>query len=394
MIDFRLPSLGAEMDEGTLIEWKVKVGDHVRKGDVVAVIDTSKSAIDVEVWEEGTVAELLLRPGTTVPVGTVIARLQGVGEAAITVVAIAPAAVPPSPATLPAGGARDVAPSAPPTAATAPPPPWSRARASPAARKRAQELGVALDAVMGTGPDGAIGIADVERAAAAPPVARDRAADMRRAIAAAMARSKREIPHYYLATDIPVERARAWLEARNAGLPITRRVLMAAVLLKAVALALRRHPKLNGFHRDGAFVPGDGIHVGVAISIRGGGLVAPALKDADALALDDLMQRLADLVARARAFTLRSSEVSAATVTVSNLGEQGVRLVEGIIYPPQVALVGFGGVAQRPWVEDGKLVVSPVVTASLAADHRVSDGHQGALFLDELARLLQQPERL
>ena len=171
---------------------------------------------------------------------------------------------------------------------------------------------------------------------------------MRRAIAAAMARSKREIPHYYLATDIPLARASRWLAARNEGRPVTQRVLLAALLLKAVALALRKHPQLNGFFEDGAFRPAPGIHLGVAISIRQGGLIAPAIHDADAKSLDELMRQLADLVARARGFTLRSSELSDPTITVTNLGDQGVDLVQGIIYPPQVALVGFGKVDGAP----------------------------------------------
>jgi pyruvate dehydrogenase E2 component (dihydrolipoamide acetyltransferase) len=217
---------------------------------------------------------------------------------------------------------------------------------------------------------------------------------MRRAIAAAMARSKREIPHYYLATDIPLARASRWLAARNEQRSITERVLMAVPLLKAVALALKRYPELNGFFRDGAFVPGPGIHLGVAISLRQGGLIAPAIRDVDRKGLDELMRALSDLVGRARALTLRSSEMSDATITVTNLGDQGVDVVHGVIYPPQVALVGFGKIAERPWVEDGKVVVAPVVTASLSADHRASDGHRGALFLIELARLLQDPEKL
>jgi pyruvate dehydrogenase E2 component (dihydrolipoamide acetyltransferase) len=217
---------------------------------------------------------------------------------------------------------------------------------------------------------------------------------MRHAIAAAMARSKREIPHYYLATDIPLARARSWLAERNASRPVTQRVLLAALLLKAVALALVRHRELNGFFRDGAFVPGPGVHVGVAIAIRGGGLIAPAIHDTDAKPLDTLMRELADLVARARALTLKSSEMADATITVTNLGDQGAEVVHGVIYPPQVALVGFGRVAERAWVEDGAIVARPVVTASLAADHRASDGHRGALFLEEVARLLQEPAAL
>jgi pyruvate dehydrogenase E2 component (dihydrolipoamide acetyltransferase) len=393
MIEFKLPSLGAEMDEGTLLEWKVKPGDRVKKGDVVAVVDTSKSAIDVEIWEEGTIYELVREPKETLPVGTVIARLLEPGETPEHAeedkrrkAAEAKAAVPsPPPSAAPAPG-RVLAP--------APPSAESRQRASPAARQRARELGVDLAAVAGTGPHGAITIEDVEKAAAAAAQPRDRATEMRRAIAAAMARSKREIPHYYLATDIPLARAAKWLAARNEQRSVTERVLMAVPLLKAVALALKRYPELNGFFRDGAFVPGAGIHLGVAISLRQGGLIAPAIRDVDGKGLDELMRALSDLVGRARALSLRSSEMSDTTVTVTNLGDQGVELVQGVIYPPQVALIGFGKVTDRPWVEDGKVVVAPVVTASLSADHRASDGHRGALFLIELARALQDPEKL
>ena len=392
MIEFKLPSLGAEMDEGKLIQWNVKPGDAVKKGDVVAVVDTSKAAIDVEIWEPGTIHELAWEPGDTVPVGTVIALLLEPGETPehadeekrkrATAAAVAGAAAIPAATTAPAAARPS------PTAAPA------RVRISPAARSRAQDLGVDIATLSGSGPDGAIVLEDVEKAPARPAPTKDRGIEMRRAIAAAMARSKREIPHYYLATDIPLARASRWLAARNEGRPVNQRVLMAVLLLKAVALALRKHPQLNGFCEDGAFRPAPGIHPGVAISIRQGGLIAPAIRDADAKNIDELMQQLADLVARARNFTLRSSELSDPTITVTNLGDQGVGLVQGIIYPPQVALVGFGSVAERPWVEDGALVVAPIVTATLSADHRVSDGHGGAAFLDEIARRLQEPSQL
>ncbi len=389
MIEFKLPSLGADMDEGKLVQWKVNPGDSVKKGDIVAVVDTSKSAIDVEIWDEGTVWELALQPGETVPVGTVIARLLAPGET----VAHAEA----EKARLPGVAARPRLATTPPESTLTPLPAGargSRPRISPAARARAAALGLDLAAIAGTGPDGAILLEDVERLAAAGTQPKDRGTEMRRAIAAAMARSKREIPHFYLATDIPLGVASRWLTARNESRPVTGRVLMAAVLLKAVAVALRSHPQLNGSYAEGAFRPGSGIHPGVAIFIRGGGLIAPAIHDADALGLDALMRQLVDLAARARSFSLRSSELSDPTITVTNLGDQGVALVHGVINPPQVALVGFGKVTERPWVEHGVLVATPVVTATLAADHRVSDGHVGAAFLDEVARLLQDPERL
>lgn len=387
MIEFKLPSLGADMDQGKLVEWKVKPGDNVTKGSIVAVVDTSKSAIDVESWHEGTVYELIAQPDETVPVGAVMALLLEAGETVEAAEAWKRAH-----ATQPASAPvfANAAPTATATTSTA-----TRARVSPAARKRATELGIDLAVLTGTGPDGAISIEDVENANKthiATPV--NRMTEMRKTIGAAMARSKREVPHYYLATDIPLAHASTWLAAQNAQRGVTDRVLMAAVLLKAVASALTRHEGLNGFYRDGKFEPARAVHIGVAISLRQGGLIAPALHDCDSKSLDELMHGLADLVRRARAFTLRSSEFSDPTITVTNLGDGGADLVHGIIYPPQVAIIGFGGVRQRPWAADGAVSAAPVVTATLAADHRVTDGHTGALFLADLSRTLQAPDQL
>jgi pyruvate dehydrogenase E2 component (dihydrolipoamide acetyltransferase) len=276
---------------------------------------------------------------------------------------------------------------------------------SPAARKRARELGIVADEVTGTGVQGSVTVADIEAAAAlageaAPAPARpapspaERNQDMRKAIAAAMSRSKREIPHYYLSEPIAMEDALAWLQRRNEGVALADRMLAAVLMLKAVAVALRRTPELNGLYREGAFIPGAAVHAGVAISLRGGGLVAPAIHDVGNKSLDQLMTDLNDLVKRARSGSLRSSEMSDPTITVTNLGDQGVETVFGVIYPPQVALVGFGRIAMRPWAQDGAIRVLPVLRATLAADHRVSDGHRGALFLSELRELLQQPQAL
>ena len=262
---------------------------------------------------------------------------------------------------------------------------------------------MALDGLTGSGPDGAIVLADIRNAAAAAEQARplterphrglDLAA-MREAIAAAMSRSKREIPHYYLSHDIDLAPASDWLAGRNAGLPPERRILMGVLFIKAVAIALRHFPELNGFDRGGHYEPATAIHVGTATAIRGGGLVAPAIHDADRLDLDTLMDRLRDLVARVRAGTLRGSELADPTITVSSLGERGVDRLYGIVYPSQVAIVGFGTPSQRPWVLDGQVVPRTIVTATLAADHRHSDGHRGALFLAQVGQRLQEPETL
>jgi pyruvate dehydrogenase E2 component (dihydrolipoamide acetyltransferase) len=217
---------------------------------------------------------------------------------------------------------------------------------------------------------------------------------MREAIGALMARSKREIPHYYLELQIDMSAALAWLHEENLRRPVTGRLLPSALLLSAVAGAVAQMPEMNGFWIDGAFQPGGGVHLGVAISLRGGGLIAPALHDADKMSLDELMAGTRDLVQRARAGRLRSSEMSDPTITVTNLGDRGVDLVHGVIYPPQVALVGFGAIRERPWATAGMLGVRPVVIATLAADHRASDGHAGGRLLALIDHRLQKPEEL
>jgi pyruvate dehydrogenase E2 component (dihydrolipoamide acetyltransferase) len=217
---------------------------------------------------------------------------------------------------------------------------------------------------------------------------------MRTAIAAAMARSKREIPHYYLEHQVDVTGCEQWLARTNAARPPETRLLLGAVLIKAVALATRRFPAFNGFYRDGKFEQSPAVHVGVAIAIRGGGLAAPAVHDTDRLALDDLMTRMRDLIQRMRAGRIRGSELSDPTITVSSLGERGVETLYGVIYPPQVAIVGIGKVVVRPWVIDGAIGPRSIATVTLAGDHRVSDGHAGALFLAEIGHLLQEPDKL
>jgi pyruvate dehydrogenase E2 component (dihydrolipoamide acetyltransferase) len=226
------------------------------------------------------------------------------------------------------------------------------------------------------------------------PSTEERQKAMRDAIGALMARSKREIPHYHLAQDIDMSTALQWIEARNADRPAESRIVAAAVLLKAAAVAVAEVPEMNGFWVDGAFQRADAVHLGVAVSLRGGGLVAPALHDAQSKPVDQLMSELKDLVRRARRGSLRASEMSDPTLTVTNLGDQGVDLVHGVIYPPQVALVGFGRIRPRPWAAGEMLGVHPVVTATLAADHRASDGHRGGLYLARIDALLQEPDLL
>jgi pyruvate dehydrogenase E2 component (dihydrolipoamide acetyltransferase) len=396
MGEFRMPSLGADMEEGTIAEWLVKPGDTVHRGDIVAVVDTDKADVDVEIFESGVLEEILVPAGERVAVGTPLALVRATGTPA------------PEPTTEPS---RRVEPPSRAEQPTPEPTPPARAHVtsgppSPVLRRLARHLGVDLDQVRGSGAGGAVTRADVE--AAATPIPAPSAAvgeperhqptekrlALRDAIAKLMARSKRDIPHYYLGTEVDFSRARTWLDEANGSRPVSERLLAAVLQLKAVARAVGDFPEFNGFWVDDRFVAAEAVHVGVAIALRGGGLIAPALRDADAKDLDTLMHELRDLVARTRGGRLRSSEMSDATITVTNLGEQGVETVFGVIYPPQVALVGFGKIVERPYAERGMVGVRPTVSLTLSADHRASDGARGAAFLSRVDALLQDPEAL
>ena len=376
MTEFLMPSLGADMETGQVVEWLVKAGDRVKPGDVVAVIETHKGAIEVEIFLDGVINQLAPLD-KVLPVGAVLAQVTPDQQA-------------PVPATI----------------AAATPKTTLRVRVSPAARHRAAALGLDPDSLSGTGPQAAVTLADVNQAAAGRqlPALGDAAAQtksrgidttqMRQAIAAAMSRSKREIPHYYLSETIDFSVANDWLSSWNAARPPAQRLLSAVLLLKAAALALREVPQLNGFFAQGAFQAGQGIHIGWAITLRGGGLVAPAIHDVDQKSLPELMHAVRDVVQRARLGRLRSSEMTDPTITITNLGDRGVEAVLGVIYPPQVAIVGYGRILARPWVVNGQVTARQLVNASLAADHRASDGHLGGLLLTTIGRALQSPQTL
>jgi pyruvate dehydrogenase E2 component (dihydrolipoamide acetyltransferase) len=389
-----MPSLGPDMESARVIEWLVKPGDSIKRGDVIVVVETDKGAIEIEVFEDAVVEGLVAPLEAELAVGAVLARLRGVNEST----AVAPVAV--------ASIAETAVVAAPPPRAVArPPAPPSFAavdasgfaRASPAARKRAAERGIALGGVAGSGPQGAVLLADIEAASATPRAKRASGfepAAMRRAIAAAMSRAKREIPHYYLCLEVSMAAALAWLQRANEIRTVESRLLPAVLLLRAVGLALNKTPSLNGFYEDNGFRAGTGIHIGWAVALRGGGLIAPAIHDVDKKNLDALMAALRDVVMRARGGGLRSSEMMDATITVTSLGERGADSVLPIIHPPQVAMIGFGRIVERPWAVAGRIEVHPAVTLSLAADHRVSDGHLGSQLLAEIERLLNDPEQL
>lgn len=449
-----MPSLGADMEEGMLSQWLVHPGDHVSRGDVVAVVETDKSAIEVECFHSGTVGSLLVSEGATVPVGTPLALIE-TGDRETP--AVEPSGHEPSrperspehtPAARPQNSAPEGAVVTPLVrrhaeeehvdlagihgsgtggritradidraagAGAGPVTSARRVKASPLARRLAAESGVDLAGLSGSGRNGTVRAADVRaatqttdsrggRGTGRPPTAVSESASptpsevpaqtAHAATARLMARSKREIPHFYLTTTIDTGAALDWMRDRNRGLPLDRRLIPAALMLKAVARAAREVPELNGHWIDEAFVPADRVRLGVAVSLRGGGLAAPALAGADEQSVAEVMASLKDLVSRARKGLLRASETADPSITVTNLGDQGVESVFGVIYPPQVALVGLGRIVERAAAVNGLLGVRPELTATLSADHRAADGATGSRFLNSLDRLLQRPEEL
>ena len=360
MPEFRMPSLGADMTHGTLLEWLVAPGDTVHRGQVVAVVDTEKSAVDVESWDEGVVQELIVQPGQKVPVGTVLATLTNGAQQARPQ---PPEATAPQPATLTTsplvrhlaaergldlqevhGSGRggvvtrhdlDQAPTRPAAAATF-------VHASPLARRLARELGVDLAAIPPSGAAAAVRADDVRRwaarsheekpaAATAEPL--DRAEAMRRAIAGLIEQSNREIPHYYLTRVIDLSTALAWLRGSNRERSPTAQLVPAAALLAAAARGVRAVPQLNGSYLDGRFRPAERVDLGLVVSLRRGGIMVPAIPAADELGICELMARVREVVDRARTGRLRGSDLVQPTITVSNLGDQGADSVLGARLP-------------------------------------------------------------
>ena len=441
MSEFKMPSLGADMDAGTLVEWKRKSGDPVKRGDIIAAVETAKGVIEIECFEDGILDQIFFQAGQEVPVGQVLATISSKEEfskakpAPETQKPAEPVKIEKIPEMVMTEAAKPSAVNVAQeikTATAQPPASGGRVRISPLASRMAVELGVDLRQVKGTGPGGAIQRVDIERAAqvqkAAPapavaepaqvtpppvaekpvpppveakaetPVEAKKAVDfqtaMRSAIAAAMSKSNRDIPHYYMETSIDMTNALNWLEEENLKRPIRERLLPVVVLLKAVAKSLTEVPELNGFWVDGGHQISEAIHIGFAIALRQGGLLTPAIHDTDMKSFDELRDAMNDLIIRTRGNRLRSSELTDATITVTSLGDRGVEKVFGVIYPPQVALVGLGKITQQPWAVNGALCVRPVLVATLAGDHRATDGHKGGLFLEALNRNLQEVEKL
>lgn len=381
MSTFVMPSLGADMKSAVLMEWKVKEGDSVKKGDVIAEVETSKGVIEIEVFEDGIVEKILVQEETESAVGTPLAIISSSSESAI-------AKKPASP-----GMAAETKEAEPPLI---PPQPISdkpietqRVKSSPLARKKAKELGIELSTLAKN--DKTVHLAQVESKKVSSTT---EMGGMRQAIAKAMSRSNTEIPHYYLSTSINMTSALHWLEDLNKDRAIEDRILPAALLIRAVVRTLQEVPQLNGFWMDDELHMSEDINPGIAIALRKEGLITPALLNAEHMDIDATMHALSDLVTRTRSGKLRGSEITQQTITITNLGDLGVESVYGVIYPPQVALVGLGRIIDAPWADGDTLSVRKVMQATLAGDHRATDGRTGGQFLNKLDQILQTPEEL
>jgi len=395
-----MPQMGADMQEGTILRWLKREGDAVRRGEIIAEIETDKANVEIEAYESGVLRRILLPEGTTVPVGQVIAVIAAPEDdisrcEAGPAPAVAATAEGPQPAVAVPKG---------PAAAEAPPAKAGRVHASPAARRLAEELGVDLSRVQGTGPDGRILRRDIEEAAKAPiaeaaplaaappaaPVVAPAMSRMRQAIARRMTQSKREAPHYYLTMDIDMTEAERLRRQLNETAEGEAHISVNDVIVKAVARALRRHPIFNSWFVDGQVQRQEALNIGVAVALEEG-LIAPAILDCGQKSLADIARASRDLAERARSGVLKAEEYTGATFTVSNLGMYGVEALIAIIPPPQTAILGVGAVREAPAVQDGEIVVRERMKVALSADHRVTDGALGARFLADLRNLLENP---
>lgn len=414
MIEFTMPSLGADMEAGTLSEWRVKSGDKVKRGDIIADVETQKGLIEVEVFEDGIIDKLLINEGEKVPVGTVLALIStknGQVEKSGEMEKI-------EKKTFMNQSISDLAEKSKiePEISSNEKPENKRIKITPLAREIAQKNNIDYTKINGSNPDGAISKKDIEKVlferdnlkqedvkpekikiedqmtnVQQKPVVSNEA--IRSAIAAAMTKSNNEIPHYYLEKKIDMSKALAWLRETNEQLPIKNRLLPVTLLIKAVAKGLNEVPELNAIWDNGIQIMNE-INIGLVISLRAGGLVIPTIHQVDDKSVSDIMEILNELIPRARGLRLRSSELSGSTFTITNLGDRGADKVFGIIYPPQVAIIGFGSISDQPFVENGMLGIRPVLSVTLGGDHRATDGLTGSRFLSALNNYLQNPAEL
>jgi pyruvate dehydrogenase E2 component (dihydrolipoamide acetyltransferase) len=400
MIEFRMPSLGADMEDGTLVEWRLKSGDAVKHGDIIADVDTQKGLIEIEIFDEGTIDQLIIKEGEKVPVGTVMATIIPAEEK----VSMIKESIPDLEKTIITDKGKADKKKKPikkplKKGSTESQP---RVKISPLAKKIAEEKGIDFLTIKGSGEEGAILKKDINQAVdmnveshvevtgSKKEIAKQ---GVREAIASAMSRSNSEIPHFYLETRINMSKALDWLKETNKKSNLKDRLLPVVLFIKATAKAVNDVPEVNGYWENGLYLK-DAINIGIAVSLREGGVVIPVIRDAEQKSLIELMTLLKDLIPRAKSLKLRSSELGEVTITLTSISAGNVDKVFGVIYPPQVALLGFGNIIEEAWVENDAISACPVVHVTLAADHRAIDGYLGSRFLTTLKNNLENPKEL
>jgi pyruvate dehydrogenase E2 component (dihydrolipoyllysine-residue acetyltransferase) len=429
-IEVQLPALSPTMKEGKIVKWLKKEGDSVSSGEAIAEVETDKSNLEVEAFDDGVLLKILLPEGETGAVGAPIAVIGAKGEKVETkpaAPASKPAAAPPAPAAAPArkerpqpeeraqrGGPAQVVPIRRTEEPASAAPDDGRLRASPLAKRMAREEGLDLAGVQGSGPSGRIVKRDIEaaigqgQAAAAAPAQAPRPvpavvpvfgrrepevlpiSGMRKIIAQRMAEVKPGVPHFYVAVDIDMEEA---VKIREQAKAAEVKISINDLIVKAAAMALRRQPKVNVSLQGDRLLQYHTADVGIAVAIEDG-LITPVIRDADQKALGTIAAEARELAERARHRALKPEEYSGGSITVSNLGMFGVDSFIAVINPPQASIVAVGAVADRAVVRDGKVVVRKTMSATFSGDHRIVDGALGAQYLQELKLLLEQPTRL
>ena len=401
-----MPSMGADMTEGTIVKWLKAEGDAVARGDKLAEIETDKTVVEMEAYANGLLRRIVVAEGGKVPVGDLIAYIgdadDEVPEIAETPAATAaPTVAPPSPVAVPVAAA--------PPLPLAPAAAGGRVKASPMARRIARERNIDIAQVVGTGPGGRITRDDVmsyQPPAAAPAMAAAPAPEidssdvpltsMRQAIARVTVRSKTEKPHFYVTVAVDMTdlmRLRTGINEALADSGV--RVSVNDMIIKASANALIAQPKFNKFYEDDRLVGQANINIGIAIALEEG-LIVPALLRCQGKSLAELSRAAKDLGRRARGDggTLTQEELTGGTFAISNMGMLGVESFAAIIVPPQSAVLATGSVTKTPVVRDNQIVVADIMKATISVDHRVADGAEGAVFLNEIRKNLENPARL
>ena len=419
-IVIKMPKLSDTMTEGTLLKWKIRKGDKVEMGEIIAEVETDKATMEMEAFDDGTVQEVFVAEGSKVPVGAKMAVLLAPGETPSEggvpdepPAAPVPAAAPPPAATpaaaRPAAATVAVAPIAPAAA-------QGRVKASPLARKLAAGKGVDLATLAGSGPGGRVVAADVVQApaagsgapapaagaAVATPAIRPRVGEgdevqalstMRRIIAERLVASKLQLPHFYLRLEVnagPLMSLRKQLNESEAKRTGGRKYTVNDLVLKAVVSALQAVPAANASWNGDSIVRFRHVGLAVAISVDDG-LVTPVIKQAETKSLPEISDAVKDLAVRARDRKLRPDEFDGGTITVSNLGAWGIDHFDAIINPPQAAIVSVGAIKDQAVVEQGQVTVGKRMWLGMSCDHRVVDGAVGAAFLGEVAKRIEQP---